>query len=680
MTKIQKSIGKLGAGMKAGLNDANRAVDGAIRGLRAFGAQAAKVGTVLGASLGAAAYKIVQTGADFEEAITAVGAVGLQTRDQIADLEQEALRLGATTSFTATQAANAMEIMARAGFSNQEILAGVGGVLSAAAASGLEMAEVADHVSNVLKGMGLQASEASRVADVLTLASARTNSSIGSLGESMKNLSPVAKQFGISLEDAVGMVALLQDVGLDASEAGTATATMLTKLAKPTTAVEKQMKKLGITFKDAQGNLLPPLDIFRQMAAANEKLGGNMDQVAFFADLVGLRGQKAALNLKDLFTSDKGQQLTDALRDAEGSAEAMAKLRMDNLKGDWGLFESAVDGVKVALFDLEGGPLRGVVQAMASWVSANQELIVSGVKDFIQDVRDILPDIVYWGEKIAIIAAVFGSVAAAIKIATVAAAAFNAIAAANPYVLIGMAIVAAIALVVAFWPEITAMFAQFWEDLKYIGGSIADWFVDTFSGIWESIKSVAVAAFEFIVGALSILFWPQIQMFKLLFGLVQKAADWVMQAWEPIKGFFASIWEGIKAGAEFVWGLILDGFTIYVDTLKAIWSPIIDFFAGLWESVKSTFMDVLGPVLDTISWAVDKVRGIGAGILGTGSSDGTEDGPQIVSPQERTARTISETNTISTAELFIRDQSGRAELKAPRGSPFNLVQQPSGAL
>src|SRR5690606_19902268 len=163
----------------------------------------------------------------------------------------------------------------------QEILSGVSGVLSAAAASGLEMAEVANHVSNVLKGMGLQASEASRVADVLTLASARTHSSIGSLGESMKNLAPVAKQFGIGL----------QDVGLDASEAGTGTATMLTKLAKPTTAVEKQMKKLGITFKDAQRNLLPPLDVFRQMAVANERLGGNMDQVAFFADLVGLRGQ-----------------------------------------------------------------------------------------------------------------------------------------------------------------------------------------------------------------------------------------------------------------------------------------------------------------------------------------------------------------------------------------------------
>src|SRR5690606_26588362 len=218
---------------------------------------------------------------------------------------------------------------------------------------------------------------------------------------------------------------LLQDVGLDASEAGTATATMLTKLAKPTTAVEKQMKKLGITFKDAQGNLLPPLDVFRQMAVANERLGGNMDQVAFFADLVGLRGQKAALNLKDLFASDKGQNLTEELRSAAGSAEKMAAIRMQNLKGDLTLLESAVDGVKVALFNLESGPLRGVVQGMTDWVSENQELIVSGAEKFMTALRANMSKIVVWLKRIAVGVAAFYAVAAAVKVANAAMVVFS---------------------------------------------------------------------------------------------------------------------------------------------------------------------------------------------------------------------------------------------------------------
>ena len=191
-----------------------------------------RVGAAVGAASLAAGAGLAwagKSGLEFEEAMSKVGAVGLKSRDQIMDLEKEALRLGATTKFTATQSANAMEVMARAGFSNQEILGGVGGVLSAAAASGLEIAEVANHVSNALKGMGMEVvdsttgmNNAARVADVLALASARTNSSIGSLGESLANVAGTASDLKVPFEDVVSAVALLQDTGLDASVAGSA--------------------------------------------------------------------------------------------------------------------------------------------------------------------------------------------------------------------------------------------------------------------------------------------------------------------------------------------------------------------------------------------------------------------------------------------------------------------------
>ncbi len=369
-----------------------------LRGLSAMDKYASKLSSgmkTLGSALAAAAvpagllaYNIGKTGADFEQAITNVGAVGLQTRDQIASLEKKALDLGATTQFTATQAAEAMEIMARAGFKNEEILSGVGGVLDAAAASGLEMAEVANHVSNVLKGMGLQATDAARVADVLALASSRTNSSIGSLGESMKNLAPVARQLNVPLEQAVASVALLQDVGLDASEAGTATATMLTKLTKPIPEVAKRMKQLGIAFKDSAGNALPLPQILGQFDKAAKKSGGNMEVVAFFADLVGLRGQKAALNLKDMFTSGKLSTLVDELEKAEGSAKKMAALRLDSFQGDLTLLGSAVDAVKIKLYNLEASPLRDVAKAITSWVSENQEGIVSGANNALSGLKE----------------------------------------------------------------------------------------------------------------------------------------------------------------------------------------------------------------------------------------------------------------------------------------------------
>ncbi len=374
---------------------------------------------------GLAAFAIGKTGAEFEQAITAVGAVSLQTRDQIADLEKEAKRLGATTQFTATQAANAMETMSRAGFSNADILAGVGAVLSGAAAEGIEIAEMANHVSNALKGMGLETTETTRVADVLALSSARTNSSIGSLGESLSNVASTAKQFNIPLEDTVAAVALLQDVGLDASVAGSALNTMLTQMSTPTDSIAQKMKEFGVTFKDAQGNMLPFQEVLANISKAAKKSGGNMDQVAFIAELVGLRGQKAAANLKDLFDTGKVQALTEELRNAEGAAKKMAAIRMDTTIGDLTLLESAVDGVKVALFETQSGPLRGIIQSMTKWVETNKDLIIFEFQVWLRRITDNFTEIVTWLKRIGVALAVFYTLWAAVKVAQLGIAAYE---------------------------------------------------------------------------------------------------------------------------------------------------------------------------------------------------------------------------------------------------------------
>ena len=412
-----------------------------------------RVGAAVGAASLAAGAGLAwagKSGLEFEEAMSKVGAVGLKSRDQIMDLEKEALRLGATTKFTATQSANAMEVMARAGFSNQEILGGVGGVLSAAAASGLEIAEVANHVSNALKGMGMEVvdsttgmNNAARVADVLALASARTNSSIGSLGESLANVAGTASDLKVPFEDVVSAVALLQDTGLDASVAGSALNTMLTNIAAGTGKVSQRAK-------DAHGNLKSFPELLSIISDEAAKSGGSMDRVAYLADLVGLRGQKAASKLSTLFDSGKVTALTEELNKATGSAEKMANLAMDNTIGSWTLFGSAVDGVRVGLFKLVGNELKGVIDKTTAWIGKNQELIVGGTKQFLQDFVAALPTIVTWLERIGKVLVVFYTFAAAVKIASTAMVVFNALMAVNPFVLLTYAIVAAVGLIWAF--------------------------------------------------------------------------------------------------------------------------------------------------------------------------------------------------------------------------------------
>jgi len=407
-------MGAAAIGLKAVFSAEDRGVSatvarlsGAVRGLTAAGQGLGKLdalnsriaggmrtaglalGTV-GIGAGFVAKNVIDAGADFEQAITNVGAVSLMTRAQIAPLEELAKKLGATTKFSATEVANAMEEMGKAGLDNSQILAGVGGILSAAAADGGELAETAANVSSVLKGMGLAAGDTSRVADVLALASVRTKSSIGSLGESMSNVASTARQLGVPLEDTVAMVALLQDVGLDASEAGSALNTMLTKMSAPTKEVAAQMSAMGVKFDDAAGNMLAPSKVLEQLVKAGTKAGGNMKQVAFFADLVGLRGQKAAINLKDLFAGGKVGKLTEELYGAQGVAKQIADIRMDTFKGDIETLGGSIDSLKIKLFDLQGGALRGLVQGMTAWLDANNEVIASGINNFIKEVTPLV--------------------------------------------------------------------------------------------------------------------------------------------------------------------------------------------------------------------------------------------------------------------------------------------------
>lgn len=416
VNRMQQRVGRLTRSLEANFRRLNRSVQRFGSGMK----QAGRTAAAGLASAGAAMFGVLRSGASFEQAIVDVGAVGLKTRDQIADLEAKALDLGRTTKFTATEAANAMEIMARAGFTNQQILDGVDGVLNAAAASGLEMAEVSNVVSNALKGMGLEASEAGRVADVLALASARTNSSIGSLGESLKNVASTAKQLNVPFEDTVAAVALLQDVGLDASVAGSAFNTMLTKMAKPPAAVAAKMKEMGISFKDGLGNMKPLEQVLSELSVASEKAGGNFDRVAFFADLVGLRGQKAAANLADLFEKGKVKELTAELKKAKGSAEAMANLKLQSVEGQFVLLGSAIDGVFQRIFKMNNRGLADTVKRMREWVDTNGELMALRVGEFIGDIVDNLDEILLRARQVAGLVVAFTAFSFAVKAATMA--------------------------------------------------------------------------------------------------------------------------------------------------------------------------------------------------------------------------------------------------------------------
>lgn len=324
--------------------------------------------------------------ATFEQQMDAVRSIliGTPTEDLTA-LEQEVKRLGATTQFSATQAAKGAEFLSRAGFTAQQQIAALKGTLALAAADSIDLATAANITANTVRSFGLEASDANRVADVLAITSARTNTDVIGLGESMKFAAPKARQLGMSVEETSLALGLLANAGLKGTLGGTALKNMLVKLSGPSDAMKKQFNDMGLKVQDANGNMLPFFQIVRNLHKTLPKLGGNMKQAAFLTKAFGLRGEGAAANLA-LAIEKMGkvgkdgrtelEALAHEIENSEGKAEKMAAIRLDNFIGQWVLLVSAVEGFAIetvgGLLPTLSKPLRSVADFIADIAVALQ--------------------------------------------------------------------------------------------------------------------------------------------------------------------------------------------------------------------------------------------------------------------------------------------------------------------
>ena len=96
---------------------------------------------------------------------------------------------------------------------------------------------------------------------------------------------------------------------------------------------------------------------------ARIKLGlmSDQEQIYYGKQIGSLRGISGWLALMTASTEDV-EQLTEAIENADGAAQAMADTRLDNLWGDIIHFNSVLDTLKISMYDVVKGPMREIVQ------------------------------------------------------------------------------------------------------------------------------------------------------------------------------------------------------------------------------------------------------------------------------------------------------------------------------
>lgn len=345
-------------------------------------------GLASGSGILYAGARLLAPGLDFDASMSKVQSLTRLDKNspELAALREKARQLGASTQFTAGQSADAQGFLAMAGFNPQAIRAAMPGMLSLAKAGDSELAETADIASNILTGFNLQAADMGRVGDVLVGAFTRSNTNLQMLGETMKYVAPVAAGVGQDIETMAAMAGKLGDAGIQGSMGGTALRAIISRLAAPPKMAAEALDSLGISAKDAQGNMRDMPTVLQEIYEKTKAMG-DAERAGF---LKGIAGEEAFSGLQVLVQqagNGELQKFIGTLREARGEAEQTAKVMADNMRGDLDALTSAWEDLGIQLQEQQDGPLRGITQGITrvigsvkTWVEQNPALASQLVK------------------------------------------------------------------------------------------------------------------------------------------------------------------------------------------------------------------------------------------------------------------------------------------------------------
>ena len=314
----------------------------------------------------------VSAAADFDKAMSGVGAVSDASAGQLGKLRAAAIEAGKATVFSASEAAAAEAELAKAGVSTSDILGGaLRGSLDLAAAGQIDLAESATIAAQAMNIFKLNGSDVGYVADVLAAGANKSAADVSQLGQAMQQGGLLAHQTGLDFEETIGALSAFADNALIGADAGTSLKSMLQRLTPQSKEAADMMDTLGISAYDSAGQFIG-LDKFAgNLKHSMEGLTPEVRNSAM-ATIFGSDAVRAANILYD--QGEKGiRKYTKAVND-QGAAGRMAATQLDNLSGDLEQLKGSLETALIVGGSGATGALRGMTQQATNAVNAFADL------------------------------------------------------------------------------------------------------------------------------------------------------------------------------------------------------------------------------------------------------------------------------------------------------------------
>ena len=642
MKSIAGSSSVMAKKVSADMQKTQMQIQAAGRALKATAGVAVAAGVALA---GKTVVDSVKTYVEFEDAVTKAGTkfkdldvTSESYNDTLELMQTKAREVGAATKFSAVDASSALEKMAMSGMSSQQAMGMLMGTTNLAAAVGLDLTSAVDMATDALGAFKMTSENAdeisvnmNRIADVVARTTNMANTDMDMWFEAVKNGASQFVSLGGDIETFSAAVGILANKSMKGGEAGTVLRNIMLRLSAPAKAGAEALDELGINVFDAEGRMLPFIDILKQFET---NLDGVSDQKRskLLSDIFGAR----AINGFNLLLQDGVGELTkftDELYNAGGAAETMAGAQMKSFAGMIEQLKSAYQDKQLSLGKaFEAG---GAKEALAGLITYVQNFDVAPIAAALTQIMQAIPGIVggfvgfvqtLWNLKDVIGAVVIGfglykaamvvllgvegaynaimtaksiltgtntaatvadtaaitAQAAATTGATAATTGFNAALMANP---IGLVVAAVVALGFGIYELV-----KHWDTVK--GAMIAawEWMKNIAAMIWNGILSALNAVKNFFVE-----FYPIFMTFLGPVGLLVNMIVEVVKNFDNLKKAFTD--GGIIAGLNVIGGTILSSLLAPIQKVFELLSKIPgvgSYFSGKATGLADFRSDALG--------------------------------------------------------------------------------------
>jgi TP901 family phage tail tape measure protein len=360
---------------------------------------------------------------EFDGEIQRFAALSGSTRAELEPLVDEVKRLGQETTKTPVEIAQAANTLAQLGATSDDVKTQLAGVVSLSEATGTGLVQAAELSQIAANIFGFSSKD---ISDRLASLAIGTAADVGDVQQLLQQTGGIFKQLGADADpdELLAAFATLRDAGINSEVAATALRGVIATLVDPKKADE--LKKLGVSAFDAEGNFLGLETVFRQLQVAQ----GQFNPKDFTGALIEAFGRESVTaitgNLGLLDT--KFKNTLAGLKNSAGQSGEVSATLQQGLSGALEQFLGSVEtlslGFGEALAPIAEAVLRigtqlvnalGGSDIFASLTASAQQFltVLNGSGDFVAQLGQSL--VTNFGNVLNTIAVSVGQLTAAIQ-------------------------------------------------------------------------------------------------------------------------------------------------------------------------------------------------------------------------------------------------------------------------